>query len=41
MINRNEEIITDEEGWADFTCNGKSISVWIPKEEFKKTKPEV
>jgi alpha-amylase len=32
--NRNEEIVTDEEGWADFKCNGRSVSVWIPKDNF-------
>ena len=30
--NRHEEIIIGPEGWADFTVNGGSVSVWIPKE---------
>ena len=30
--NRTEEITIDEWGWADFTCNGGSVSVWVPKE---------
>jgi alpha-amylase len=25
----DEKITTDEEGWAEFKCNAKSISVWI------------
>lgn len=30
--NRHEEITVGPEGWADFTVNGGSVSVWIPKE---------
>lgn len=29
--NRTEEILIDGDGWADFTVNGGSVSVWIPK----------
>ncbi len=28
---RTEEIIIDKDGWADFTVNGRSVSVWVPK----------
>ena len=30
--NRDEQIVIGEDGWADFTCNGNSVSVWIPME---------
>ena len=30
--NRDEQIVIGEDGWADFTCNGNSVSVWVPKE---------
>jgi alpha-amylase len=30
--NRTEEITIREDGWADFTVNGGSVSVWVPKE---------
>ena len=30
--NRREEIVIGPEGWADFTVNGGSVSVWVPKE---------
>ena len=30
--NRTEEIIIDEYGWADFTCNAGSVIVWVPRE---------
>jgi alpha-amylase len=26
-----ESITTNDDGWADFHCNGGSVSVWIPK----------
>ena len=26
-----EEVIVNEDGWADFSCLGKSVSVWIVK----------
>ena len=29
--NRSEEITIGSEGWADFTVNGGSVSVWVPK----------
>lgn len=29
--NRTEELVIDADGWADFTVNGGSVSVWIPK----------
>ena len=29
--NRPEEITIGEDGWADFTVNGGSVSVWVPK----------
>jgi alpha-amylase len=29
--NRDEEITVGENGWADFTVNGGSVSVWVPK----------
>jgi alpha-amylase len=29
--NRREEIIIGQGGWADFTVNGGSVSVWVPK----------
>lgn len=30
--NRGEEIVINDDGWADFTVNSGSVSVWIPKE---------
>lgn len=32
MRNREEKITTDENGWADFTVKGKSVSVWVRSE---------
>lgn len=32
LENRTEEITIDARGWADFTCNAGSVSVWVPKE---------
>ena len=29
--NRSEEIVIGPDGWADFTVNGGSVSVWVPK----------
>ena len=29
--NIKESITTNNEGWADFRCNGGSVSVWIPQ----------
>lgn len=29
---RSEEITVGGDGWADFTVNGRSVSVWVPKE---------
>ena len=29
--NRDEEIVIGPDGWADFTVNGRSVSVWVPK----------
>lgn len=26
----SEAVVTDNEGWAEFRCNGKSVSVWVP-----------
>lgn len=31
MANRTEEIIINEEGWAEFFCAAGSVSVWIQK----------
>lgn len=28
---RGEEIVIGDDGWADFTANGRSVSVWVPK----------
>ncbi len=30
--NRPEEIVIGDDGWADFTVNARSVSVWVPKE---------
>lgn len=30
--NRHEEIVIGADGWADFACNGGSVSVWVPKD---------
>jgi alpha-amylase len=27
----NEPITTNDEGWAEFRCNGGSVSVWVPQ----------
>jgi alpha-amylase len=27
----NEPIVTNEHGWAEFRCNGGSVSVWVPQ----------
>jgi alpha-amylase len=24
-------IVTNNDGWADFRCNGGSLSVWVPQ----------
>ena len=32
LRNRSGEIVVREDGWADFTVNGGSVSVWVPKE---------
>lgn len=29
--NRKEEITVNSQGWGCFTCNGGSVSVWVPK----------
>ena len=29
--NRDEEITVGQDGWADFTVNAGSVSVWVPK----------
>ena len=30
--NRSEEIVIGADGWADFTVNGGSVSVWVRKQ---------
>ncbi len=30
--NRTEKIVVRDDGWADFTVNGGSVSVWVPME---------
>lgn len=30
--NRSEEIVIGDDGFADFTVNARSVSVWVPKE---------
>ncbi|MGI0495261.1 alpha-amylase [Alkalinema pantanalense CENA528] len=27
----SEPVVTNDEGWADFRCNGGSVSVWVPE----------
>ena len=27
-----DDITTNDDGWADFRCNAGSVSVWVPKE---------
>ncbi|MBC8034630.1 MAG: alpha-amylase, partial [Chitinophagaceae bacterium] len=29
--NREEEVIVNEDGWGNFSCNGGSVSVWVRK----------
>ena len=27
----NDPVVTDEDGWAEFSCRGGSVSVWVPQ----------
>ena len=27
----NDSVVTDENGWAEFSCRGGSVSVWVPQ----------
>ena len=24
-------VVSDDEGWAEFRCRGRSVSVWVPR----------
>ena len=26
-----DAIVTDDAGWAEFRCHGRSVSVWLPR----------
>jgi alpha-amylase len=26
-----DDIVTNDEGWAEFRCHGRSVSVWVPR----------
>jgi alpha-amylase len=26
-----DTVVTDDEGWAEFRCRGRSVSVWVPR----------